>query len=97
MAELYKWPFKRKWTDAKKAQLTERLKSYVVLPYDDRLAWRWAELRVRMNADGQTMSWEDSWIAATALRHEMPLVTHNRKHFAHVPGLTIISENQSDA
>ena len=29
------------------------------------------------------MSLQDSWIAATALRHEMPLVS-NGKHFEHM-------------
>lgn len=93
VAELYKWPFERKWTEAKKAQLTECLKSYVVLPYDDQLAWKWAELTVQMKSKGQSMAWGDSWIAATAIRHDMPLATHNRKHFESVPGLKLISEN----
>jgi tRNA(fMet)-specific endonuclease VapC len=38
------------------------------------------------------MSPADAWAAAVALRHGLPLVTHNRKHFEPVPGLTIISE-----
>jgi predicted nucleic acid-binding protein len=33
----------------------------------------------------------DAWIAATALDLEAPLLTHNRKDFAAVPGLTVIS------
>jgi tRNA(fMet)-specific endonuclease VapC len=37
------------------------------------------------------MSVADSWIAATAIRHKLPIVTHNKKHFEHVPGLSIIS------
>jgi predicted nucleic acid-binding protein len=28
----------------------------------------------------------DAWIAANALRHDIPLLTHNRKHYEH-PGL----------
>ena len=34
----------------------------------------------------------DAWIAAVALRNGMPLVTHNRRHFEGIPGLTVISE-----
>ena len=33
-----------------------------------------------------------SWIAATALRHGIPIVTHNRQHFEGISGLTVISE-----
>ena len=34
----------------------------------------------------------DAWVAATALRHSLPLVTHNRRHFEHIPGIQSISE-----
>jgi predicted nucleic acid-binding protein len=34
----------------------------------------------------------DAWIAATALRHGLRLVTHNRRHFEGITGLRIISE-----
>jgi predicted nucleic acid-binding protein len=34
----------------------------------------------------------DAWIAATALQFGVPLVTHNRKDYAAVKGLTLISE-----
>lgn len=42
----------------------------------------------------QPMSLADSWIAAAALQHGLPLVTHNARHFTSVPGLTIITERQ---
>lgn len=90
VAELYKWPFQRNWSEAKKAELTQYLRNYVVLPYDDQLAWSWAEL-VSITRRSRPMSFEDSWIAATALRHDMPVVTHNRKHFDDVPGLKVIT------
>jgi predicted nucleic acid-binding protein len=34
----------------------------------------------------------DGWVAATSLLHNIPLVTHNPKHFVGVDGLTVISE-----
>ena len=36
---------------------------------------------------------KDAWIAATALRHGLPLVTHNRRHFESIPALRVISES----
>lgn len=90
VAELYKWPFVRNWGTAKTTELMQHLRNYVVLPYDDALAWTWAEL-VGKTCVAQPMSFPDSWIAATALRHAMPLVTHNPKHFHNVPGLNIIT------
>ena len=91
VAELYKWPFEKSWGETKKQELTLYLKNYTVLPYDDALAWAWAEL-VAKTCRHRQLSLQDSWIAATAIRHAMPLVTHNRKHFEAVPGLTVISE-----
>jgi len=41
---------------------------------------------------GRPIATADAWNAATALLLGLPLVTHNRSHFAHVAGLTIISE-----
>jgi len=92
VGELYRWPFERAWGEEKKAELVQRLRSYTVLPFDDALAWVWAELYFNMKRMNKQMPWPDSWIAATALRHNMPLVTENRKDFEHVPNLNLISE-----
>ncbi len=92
VAELYRWPFERNWSEARKHQLESFIRSrFVVLPFDSHLAWAWAEL-VGRTMRAQPMSLADSWIAATALHHQMPLATHNAKHFKNVPGLTLIHE-----
>lgn len=64
---------------------------YLVLPFDDALARRWAEMCVKFKRTGRGITDADAWIAATALLHQVPLATHNRKHFEHIPGLTLIS------
>ena len=38
------------------------------------------------------MADNDLWIAATAIRHSIPLLSNNRRHFADIPGLVLISE-----
>lgn len=91
VAELYKWPIERNFGEAKRQQLVQYLRNYTVLPYDDALAWAWAELVAR-TCRARPMSLPDSWIAATAIRHGLPVVTHNRQHFDGVPGLVVISE-----
>ena len=92
MAELYRWPFERNWGERKKQDLMRYLRNYAVVPYDDALAWTWAEL-VGKTCRNRPIFFHDSWIAATAMRHNQALVTHNRKHFEHIPGLTLISES----
>jgi predicted nucleic acid-binding protein len=39
-----------------------------------------------------SLSVQDAWIAATALRHSCPLVTHNSDDFSDIAGLKVISE-----
>jgi predicted nucleic acid-binding protein len=34
----------------------------------------------------------DAWIAATALIRDIPLITHNGRHYEGVDGLTVICE-----
>jgi tRNA(fMet)-specific endonuclease VapC len=88
VAELYRWPLERGWSERRIAALRQHLGSYVVLPYDDMMSWRWAHLMARK---GRPMSQSDAWIAATALCYESPLVTHNARHFDDIPGLEVLS------
>lgn len=32
----------------------------------------------------------DTLIAATALRHDIPLLTYNKRHFQYIPGITLV-------
>lgn len=38
-------------------------------------------LKAQWAAKGQTLALDDMFVAATALEHDLPLVTDNRKHF----------------
>lgn len=60
------------------------------LPIDGEVADAWARLRVSLREAGRRMPVNDSWIAATALAHDVPLVTQDRDHVA-VAGLRIIA------
>jgi len=88
LAELYRWPFERGWGQAKISALKSHLRDYVVLPYDDGMCWEWARV---MSKRGWPISAADGWVAATAIWHGVPLVTHNLRNFRHVDGLRLIS------
>lgn len=47
------------------------------LPVDDNVAEAWARLRVLLRDAGQRMPVNDSWIAATAIAHGVPVVTQD--------------------
>ncbi len=41
---------------------------------------------------GRSISCNDAWIAACAVKHGVPLVTHNAKDFEAIGGLKVVSE-----
>lgn len=47
------------------------------LPIDTGVADEWARLRVALASAGQRINVNDSWIAATALAHGVPVVTQD--------------------
>lgn len=59
------------------------------LPVDREVAAAWAELRVALLAAGRRLPVNDSWIAATAIAHGLPVVTQDAD-YAGVPGLRVI-------
>ncbi len=56
---------------------------------DIELCRQWGNLRAQMQFLGKPISVQDAWIAATALRYNLPLVTHNAKDFSNIPGLDV--------
>jgi tRNA(fMet)-specific endonuclease VapC len=69
--------------------MKQKLSAYVVLYADEATAWEYAGVRT---IKGRPVDPGDAWVAAAALRHELPLITHNRKHFEHIAGLVVVSE-----
>lgn len=88
VAELYRWTIERNWGSAKIAELRILLQSYLQISYDDPIAWQWAKV---MTIKGHPITGNDAWIAATAIRYQIPLVTHNPRHFSFIPDLQIVS------
>jgi predicted nucleic acid-binding protein len=91
LAELDRWAIHAAWGEIRRKRLREYLEPFVVLPYHRALCTKWAEVTVAAEASGHRIECADAWIAATALLHGLPLVTHNRNHYRGVPGLTLIS------
>jgi predicted nucleic acid-binding protein len=59
------------------------------LPVDEAVVTAWAELLVALREAGTLMPINDSWIAATALVHRLPVATTD-DDFDVVPGLTVV-------
>ncbi|CAG1001520.1 Ribonuclease VapC4 [Phycisphaerales bacterium] len=61
------------------------------MPYDEGLADSWASISQKRASIGRPIECGDCWIAATALRHGLPLITHNPRDYADIAGLTVIT------
>ena len=53
----------------------------IVLPYDERVAWKWGQLSVMSEQRGRARPINDTWIAACCLIANLPLATLNVKDF----------------
>ncbi len=91
LAELHVWSLERRWGQARREQLARHLERYVKHYVDSWLCERWAEVRHQANRKGRPIGFADAWIAATALYHDLPLVTDNESDFAGVHGLTLLT------
>jgi predicted nucleic acid-binding protein len=91
-AELARWALEHNWGLKRRMSLESHLKDFVLAPFDEMLCVRWAEATNSARRLGRTISCADAWIAATALRYDIPLVTHNAADYSGVTGLTIITE-----
>lgn len=91
-AELELMPLNNNWGSKRHMALHGYLKKFVFVEANEEISLLWAKVQAHAKRVGRPVSLGDSWIAATALAYDAPLVTHNPKDFKNVPGLTIISE-----
>ena len=97
IGELARWAEKRRWGTRARTELVAWLGRAVVLPYDERVAWRWGQLSVAAERRGRARPINDTWIAACCLVADLPLATLNLKDFvdfAEHDGLRLIGSNE---
>jgi predicted nucleic acid-binding protein len=91
VGEIYFGAEKRKWGKQTLNAFLERLKAVVVVPSDHEVCREYGKLKASLREAGIVIADNDLWIAACALRHSIPLISNNRKHFEKMPGLNLIS------
>jgi tRNA(fMet)-specific endonuclease VapC len=95
LAELNQWAIRSKWGAARRRKLDAYRKPFTVFHSDEDLCLKWAHVMEDARRNGRPIQTPDAWVAATALLHDIPVVTNNRKHFVGVDGLAVISEGNS--
>ena len=91
VAELFEWAATRNWGSRRRTRLEQTLATYVIIPIDIELCRIWGTLRAEQQAKGKTIAPQDAWIAATAVRHSLPLITHNPSDFHSIANIDVRS------
>lgn len=88
-AELYFGAFNSQRQEDNLAALDRFFSQFLILPFDDEAARAYGRIRVELNRAGTPIGPNDLVIAATSLRHDATLVTHNTREFSRIRGLRL--------
>ena len=90
IGELYAGAYRSQAMQRHLRNIEERvLPRVTVLPYDVHAARRYGQIRAELERRGTRLADADLQIAATALEHELELVTGNLRHFQRIAGLIV--------
>ena len=92
VGEMYSWAEKGNWGKPRRKKLETTLGNFVAIPYDHEVARCYGRIVAGQRKQGRTIATNDAWIASCAVRHGVPLVTHNAKHFREISSLEVITE-----
>jgi predicted nucleic acid-binding protein len=91
VGEIYEGAFGFSDPQAHLATFREFLHQLRVLGLNDPIVERFAEIRSTLRRQGQIISDLDILLAATALHHDLTVLTRNIRHFSRIPNLKLYS------
>ena len=91
LAELYEGVYYSREPEEDARGLRDFLRGVTMLSIDERTCQIFGKERGRLRAAGLMIGDCDLLIGATALRHDLTLLTNNRNHFERIEGLRIES------
>jgi len=90
IGELYRGAFRSPARESHLVNIRQRiLPAVTVLPYDVAVAEVCGLLSAKLEETGQSLADADLQIAATAVYHNLELVSGNLRHFARIPQLRV--------
>jgi predicted nucleic acid-binding protein len=91
VGELLYGAAERGWGPSRRGRLEQFIARNPVEYPSYELCEIWAELRARARHLGRPVERQDAWVAATALYLNLPLATHNARHYLGIPKLQVIT------
>lgn len=83
---------RRNWGPERRQRLEQYLSQYYsVIHSNDALCRVWAHLKAESELAGKILPEADAWNAGLAFLLDVPLLSHNRKHYEHLSQLKLIS------
>jgi len=89
LGELYAWGLRASASPKRLQGLKDLLSDVIVLDVTDEVAEKFGQLQAALLDAGTPAPGMDLIIAATALVHDLTLVTHNTRDYANIPGLRL--------
>ena len=68
------------------------LSRFIILDFDSKAARQATQIVRQLKTKRKSIDKPDLFIAATAVVHELPLDTTNRKHFEYIEGLSLLPQ-----
>jgi len=91
LAELYEGVYYSRDPEGDEQELNDFLRGLTILGIDEAICKIFGKERGRLRAVGRIIGDFDLLIGATALHHDLTLLTNNRRHFERIEGLRIES------
>lgn len=73
----------------RRAKWESFVRPFTTLPCTEDVCWQYGQAFRYLQTNGIMIGANDLWIAATALAHDLPLVTRNVHEFQRVPGVRL--------
>ncbi|KXG75827.1 tRNA(fMet)-specific endonuclease VapC [Fervidicola ferrireducens] len=89
LAELWYGVEKSQYKEKNRAALAAFIAPFEILPFSDKAATSYGEIRAFLEKRGESIGAYDLLIAAHALSENLTLVTNNVREFAKIPGLSV--------
>lgn len=95
IAEMDRWALVRQWGTTRRYHYEKFMEQFIIYPSNRSLCAIWADITEALRLQGLVITCGDAWIAAAALQQNIPLVTHNARHYSAIDGLSLITQARS--
>jgi predicted nucleic acid-binding protein len=95
ITEMDRWALVRQWGTTRRYYYEKFMEQFIIQSSSRNLCAIWADITEALRLQVFVLTCGDAWIAATAMQLNIPLVTHNARHYSAITGLSLITQTRS--